>query len=238
MYVIRSAGPEDRDGIACLIRARAAWMRANGLRRWRGWEKSADALAGQAADPDWAVWVVACGTGVVGVTTLDQTPALGWTAQEQAEPATFLQSTVTKPGHAGLGMAVAFWALDHAARRGDCWVRRGVLTDSDGGNRGLVRYYRRQGWRVVRAIEHPRKPGITVWSLARPAERQTWLAYRGGMASFGELVPGVKKLRKESEEDAGGELFEAGPLDLDKGVVKFAPKPKRRANDDADDQTT
>ncbi|TDP95118.1 hypothetical protein [Labedaea rhizosphaerae] len=44
------------------------------------------------------------------------------------------------------------------------------------------------------------------------------------MASFGELFPGVKKLRKESEEDAGGELFEAGPLDLDAGVVKFAPR--------------
>lgn len=59
------------------------------------------------------------------------------------------------------------------------------------------------------------------------------------MASFGELFPGVKKLSKESEEDAGGELFEAGPLDLDNGVVKFAPRPvkKDKAADD-DSQPT
>jgi hypothetical protein len=132
-------------------------------------------------------------------------------------------------------MAIAFWALDHAARRGDVWVRRGVLTDGDGGNLGLVRYYRRQGWRVVHAIAHPRKTGITVWSLARPAEQQPWLAYREGMASFGELFPGVKKLRKESEEDAGGELFEAGPLDLDAGVVKFAPRKQKADKDEESD---
>lgn len=103
-------------------------------------------------------------------------PGLGWTEQEQAEPAVFLQSTVTDPAHPGLGMLIAFWALDHAARQGEHWVRRGVLTDGDGGNLGLVRYYHRQGWRVVRAIRHPRKDGITVWSMSRPAERQPWLA--------------------------------------------------------------
>lgn len=69
---------------------------------------------------------------------------------------------------------------------------------------------------------------------------ETASAYRWGMASFGELFPGVKKLRKESEEDAGGEHFEAGPLDLDGGVVKFAPraKEKKPKPQDDDDQTT
>lgn len=57
------------------------------------------------------------------------------------------------------------------------------------------------------------------------------------MASFGELFPGVKKLSKESEEDAGGELFEAGPLDLDRGVVKFAPRRKTEEPKTDDDQT-
>lgn len=236
LIVIRPAVADDRDGIASLIRRRAAWMRDGGLLRWRGWEIGADVLAGQADDPRWAVWVVVAESGaVIGVTTTDVTPELGWTEQERAEPAVFLQSTVTDPAHAGVGMAIAFWALDFAARRGDRWVRRGVLTDGDGGNAGLVRYYRRQGWRVVRRVGHSRKAGITVWSLARPAERQAWLAYRGGMASFGELFPGVKKLRKESDEDGGGELFEAGPLDLDAGVVRLAPRPKPRRDDTGDD---
>lgn len=46
------------------------------------------------------------------------------------------------------------------------------------------------------------------------------------MATFGELFPGAK-LRKESPDDDGsGERFEAGPLDLDSGVVRLTPKPK------------
>lgn len=181
MYLIRRAAAADRDAIAALIRARAAWMRANGVLRWRGWESSADDLAEQAGEPGWPVWVLVEDGTIAAVTTTGETPELGWTDQERAEPATFLQSTVTDPAQAGrgLGMAVAFWALDHAARRGDRWVRRGVLTDDEGGNLGLIRYYRRQGWRVVRTLRHPRKPdGIRVWSLARPAERQPDLVGR------------------------------------------------------------
>jgi hypothetical protein len=56
------------------------------------------------------------------------------------------------------------------------------------------------------------------------------------MASFGELFPGVKKLGKESEEDGGGELFETGPLNLDDGVVRFAPRAKPKPKDEGDDE--
>ncbi|RZS39310.1 hypothetical protein EV193_104527 [Herbihabitans rhizosphaerae] len=175
MYLIRPAEPADRAAVEALVRARSAWMRDHGLGRWRGWEHSARALADQIAEPDWPVWVLVDPAGdLIGVTTTDETPHLGWTEHERAEPAIFLQSTVTHPDHAGqsLGMVIAFWALDRAARLGQRWVRRGVLTDQHGGNLGLIAYYRRQGWRVVRTIPHPRKPQITVWSLARPAARQ------------------------------------------------------------------
>jgi GNAT superfamily N-acetyltransferase len=98
----------------------------------------------------------------------DRHPRLAWTEQEQAEPAVFLQSTVTHPDLAGqgIGVIIAFWALDHAARHGRRWVRRGVLTLGPA-NRGLVRYYRWQGWRAVRARlaggRHLRPPR---WKLA------------------------------------------------------------------------
>jgi hypothetical protein len=53
------------------------------------------------------------------------------------------------------------------------------------------------------------------------------------MAAFGELF-GQGKLRKESSEDEGtGERFEAGPLNLESGVVRFAPK-RREPVDDTD----
>jgi hypothetical protein len=52
------------------------------------------------------------------------------------------------------------------------------------------------------------------------------------MGQFGELFPGAK-LRKESEDDAGtGEPFEIGSLDLDRGVIRLAPRPAPRPADD------
>lgn len=174
MFTVRLGVEGDRASAAEMIRARAAWMREHG-HRWKSWDRDADQLADQIGKPDWPVHVLTDGEGhVVGITTPTfETPHLGWTDVEVAEPAVFLQSTVTDPRFAGarLGMIIAFWALDHAAAHGKLWTRRGVLTIGQD-NRGLVRYYRSQGWRVVRAIPHPRRPEITVWSLQRPAERQ------------------------------------------------------------------
>ncbi|GAA1315669.1 hypothetical protein [Saccharothrix xinjiangensis] len=174
-YLIRQGRTADRDEVADMIRARAAWMRDRGYRRWTGWDRNAEELAVQLGDPRWPTWVLCdAEDGTVGITTAAQdTPLLGWSEHERAESAVFLQSTVTDPRHAGrgLGILIAFWALDHAARQGRDWVRRGVLTIGED-NRGLLRYYRSQGWRVVRAGAHPRRREVTVWSLQRPAERQ------------------------------------------------------------------
>ncbi|HVK23361.1 MAG TPA: ASCH domain-containing protein [Actinokineospora sp.] len=173
---MRPGEPGDRDPLAALVRRRAEWMRDHGHHRWRGLADAADHHGQQVAEPGTDVWVLVDTDGVIlGCTTAStDTPTLGWTEQERADPATFLLSTITDPIRAGqgVGMVIAFWALDHAARQGHHWVRRGVLTDDQGANRGLIRYYRRQGWRVVRAVAHPRRADITVWSLARPAERQ------------------------------------------------------------------
>ncbi|QTR04390.1 hypothetical protein J7S33_05685, partial [Saccharothrix algeriensis] len=89
-------------------------------------------MAGQVGDDRWPTWVL-CESrgGVVGVTSASPlTPALGWSPEEQAQSATFLQSTVTDPRFVGrgLGVVIAFWALDYAAGLGHDWVRRGVLT--------------------------------------------------------------------------------------------------------------
>jgi GNAT superfamily N-acetyltransferase len=171
----------DREQVRTMVRERAAWMRAHGQERWTTWDRGADALAKQVGDPTWPTWVLVTDADeIVGVTTASrETPQIGWTEQEQSERALFLQTTVTHPRYAGhgLGIVIAFWALDYAACEGMEWVRRGVLTIGDA-NRGLVRYYRQQGWRVVHAVPHPRKAGVTVWSLQRSAERQPDLPLR------------------------------------------------------------
>ncbi|WP_185845472.1 hypothetical protein [Kibdelosporangium aridum] len=47
------------------------------------------------------------------------------------------------------------------------------------------------------------------------------------MAQFGELF-GPGKLRKESSDDQGtGDRFEPGSLDLDAGVIRIRPLPKK-----------
>jgi hypothetical protein len=178
MYTIRPGGTADRDEVADMIRARAEWMRKHGHGRWATWARDAGVLADQLGEPDWPTWVVTASQRIVGITTATfETPFLGWTEQEQTEQAVFLQSTVTHPQLAGnsLGVMIAFWALDHAARHGMQWVRRGVLTIGRD-NMGLVHYYRSQGWRVARAVVHPRRSDVTVWSLQRPATRQPDLA--------------------------------------------------------------
>ena len=45
------------------------------------------------------------------------------------------------------------------------------------------------------------------------------------MGQLGELFPGAK-LRRETPDEAGsGQGFQPGPLDLDSGVIRLAPKP-------------
>jgi GNAT superfamily N-acetyltransferase len=177
VFEMRFGTEADRPAAAEMIRSRAAWMRARGM-RWNSWDRDADVLAEQIGDPDWPVFVLTGNDQVVGMTTATfEVPHLGWHEDEIVEPSVFLQSTVTDPSFSGinLGMIIAYWALDYAAVNGKRWTRRGVLTIGRD-NIGLVHYYRLQGWRVARAIRHPRRPEITVWSLQRPAALQAELA--------------------------------------------------------------
>ena len=163
----------DRPAAAEMIRSRAVWMRDHG-QRWKSWYERADLLADQIGTGRWPVFVLTKDHRLVGMTTATFTlPHLGWAEDEIAEPSVFLQTTVTDPSFAGanLGVMIAYWALDYAATNGKRWTRRGVLTIGED-NLGLVRYYRWQGWRVVRAVPHPRKTGVTVWSLQRLAAPQ------------------------------------------------------------------
>ncbi|MET3425738.1 hypothetical protein BJ973_004950 [Actinoplanes tereljensis] len=88
-----------------------------------------------------------------------------------------MATTVTHPDYAGqrIGCQLAWWVLDHAARCGRHWVRRGTTEP------GLVRYYRDiQGWTVVRVKE---RDGYTVTGLARAAQLMSDLTIsRGAVA--------------------------------------------------------
>jgi hypothetical protein len=175
MFILRRATADDEKPVAEMILARSAWMRQQGVAGWEGWEASAPVLAGQAADPAFPVWVLTREDdgAVAGCTSVfEESPPWFWTEAERAEPSFFLATTVTDPAYAGqrTGVLIAWALLDHAARTGRAWVRRGTTEP------GLVRYYRDvQGWSVVREKE---RDGLLVTGLARRAELQPGLPVR------------------------------------------------------------
>ncbi|GAB3962759.1 hypothetical protein GCM10029978_018910 [Actinoallomurus acanthiterrae] len=163
---MRPATDGDEKPIVAMTQERADWLETRGL-DGEGWRKFAPEYGCQAADPNFPIWVLTRDDQIVGATSLyEESPSWFWTPEECAEPAYFVASTVTDPAFAGqgLGHLMLRWALDHAARTGKQWVRRGTW------EQGLVRYYTQvQGWQIVRERE---RGGVTVVGLTRHAELQ------------------------------------------------------------------
>jgi hypothetical protein len=174
---MRRATAADRESVEAMMLARARWMRDNGVRDGDAWADAAPELAAQACEDPTYMWVLLDGGRVIGSTcAYDETPPTGWTAAERAESAIFLATTVTDPAYRHLkpGRLIALWALDHAARSGAEWVRRGTTED------GLVRYYRDvQGWELMHSVPVGDR---TVHMLGRRAEPVPHLP---------ELTPGI-----------------------------------------------
>lgn len=175
MFILRRTIADDEKSVFEMILARSAWMKRHGVVGWDGWEASASALAGQAADPAFPVWVLAREDdgSIAGCTSIfDESPPWFWTEKERAVPAYYLATTVTHPEFAGqrVGAQIAWSVLDLASRTGRTWVRRGAT------EAGLIRYYRDvQHWDVVRTITHK---GVNFTGMARLAEPQPGLSVR------------------------------------------------------------
>ncbi|MEV5576881.1 hypothetical protein AB0L06_43240 [Spirillospora sp. NPDC052269] len=175
MFEMRVAGEGDRDGIAAMIRRRDAWLSARG---WPGFGDGGEALAAQAGDVDFPVWVLVRDQEVMGCTTLfGEVPEWCFTEDERSEPAVFMASTVTAPSEGlRLGSLIAFWALDHAAETGRRWVGRATFEAP------LMRYYRDvQGWDLLRELD---RRGRSAFIMARRAERRPELAKLFETTSF------------------------------------------------------
>lgn len=165
MFTMRRATTTDRAAVERMMLARTRWMREAGLQDADAWEQAAPELAAQACQVPGRAWVLLDGDRVAGCTSAyDETPPLGWTESERAESALFLATTVTDPAYRHLrpGRVIALWMLDHAARTGIAWVRRGTTEDR------LLRYYRDvQGWELRHSVPVGDR---TVHMLGRRAE--------------------------------------------------------------------
>ena len=146
-----------------MIGARCGWLESRGLPSWR---PALDDLVSQTDNPCGDVWVLELDESrVIGRTTLQEhAPPWGWTAQERAEPALYMTTSVTDPEFRSLkpGTLMACWAVDRAAHLGAQWVRRDCLVPE------LAKYYLTQKYDLVREAEHK---GHRLFMMARKAER-------------------------------------------------------------------
>ncbi|WP_258534393.1 GNAT family N-acetyltransferase [Streptomyces sp. PT12] len=137
-------------------------MEQRGLPSWR---ENAAELASQCDNPFGDTWVLERDGRVAGVTAVqEQGPPWGWTEEERAESALYLNTSVTDPAlrHLRPGTLMAWWAVDRAAREGRAWVRRDCLWP------GLVRYYEEQGFTLIHEVE---RGAYRLFMLGRRAER-------------------------------------------------------------------
>ncbi|MGW2447867.1 GNAT family N-acetyltransferase [Streptomyces sp. NPDC001675] len=145
-------------------------MRERGFEDWDGWSSSAPLIAARAARAHSPAWVLEHAQGaVVGCTALSDRPLdEGWNSTERAEPALYLNTTVTHPDwrRHHPGSLLAAWALRQAAATGKEWVRRGCTSE------GLLRYYRDgQGFGLVRTV---RNGETATYLLASRAAHSRW----------------------------------------------------------------
>ncbi len=163
MFVMRLATVADVPEVAAMIRSRSTWLEERSL---PSRHDSADNLAAQAENSHGGMWVLENDEShIVGCTTVqEETPPWGWTPAELAEPAHYLFTTVTDPAYRAHkpGTLIALWAVDHAAREGKRWVRRGCMFS------GLVGYYRTQGFTLLHEVQRTHN---RVYLMARRAER-------------------------------------------------------------------
>ncbi|RLV10372.1 GNAT family N-acetyltransferase [Streptomyces griseocarneus] len=163
MLTMRLATAADAPAVAAVIRSRSTWLEERGMPTWRD---SADSLAAQTENSHGGMWVLEDDSArVVGCTTVqEETPPWGWTPEELAEPAYYLFTTVTDPAYRAHkpGTLIALWAVDHAAREGKLWVRRGCMFP------GLVRYYETQGFSLLHEVQRTHN---RIHLMARRAER-------------------------------------------------------------------
>lgn len=168
-FSVRPACSDDIAPIANIVLARSEWLEQRGMPSWRS---DVEMVSAQAENRHGTMFVLEADGRPIGCTTVtDSTPPMAWTAEELAEPAHYLYTTITDPSFRGWepGTLIALWALDRAARVGMRWVRRGCRFA------GLVTYYERQGFRVVHEMRKTHGP---MYLMARRAELIDDLAER------------------------------------------------------------
>ncbi|MFF2396050.1 GNAT family N-acetyltransferase [Nocardia sp. NPDC058114] len=165
--IIDRAVSSDVEQVLAMRSEAAAWLRRLGTDQWSvepdGFRTHV--LAGIEAGE---TWMLREGSETVATITIDSRPdPLLWTADEQAESASYLKRLIVRRSHAGCGLGAQLlkWGLDRSANIGVSWYRCDVWTT----NIALQDYYRRLGFTLVRAIARDDLPSSALFQR-RPLE--------------------------------------------------------------------
>ncbi|WP_395109380.1 GNAT family N-acetyltransferase [Actinomadura sp. SCN-SB] len=207
-FRLRLASPDDLPSVLGLIENAAAWLRTKGTTQWQHpWpdreERDRRVHDSLSAGETWLLW-----DGSTPMATITLTPEpddLLWTAQEREEPALYLHRLVVHRKHAGLGIGAHLldWAGVRARRRHLArWIRIDVWAD----NHALHRYYRKQGFRLVR--QSAGIPGYPAGALFQKDVRNARLSRR---VPFETDPPSENGSGPHGGEDAAAPLRESAP---------------------------
>lgn len=165
IYRIRIADAEDVGAVLGLRRHAERWLKDAGIEQWTA------TAYGTHVIKSWinagSTFVIESPKGdVIGSLSLDRGDPDFWTAEELAEPATYLYKFILLSEYrgSGLGDLLLDWASYRAELAGSLWLRLDCWRD----NTGLHAYYGRRGFTHLDTRSHPiRKSGAL---FERPVE--------------------------------------------------------------------
>ncbi|GIE93309.1 N-acetyltransferase [Paractinoplanes rishiriensis] len=150
---IRPAEPTERDIVADLWNAAAAWLHEQGQDQWQ-YPIRLHAIEAAIADRTcWLVWR-APGDPVATVTLDDFADPRLWLPEDQPGAGRYVHRlVVTRTGGPipDLGSAILDWASIRAANVGATWLRLDAWTN----NTRLHKYYLERGFHLVRSVYGP-----------------------------------------------------------------------------------
>ncbi|MFE3457395.1 GNAT family N-acetyltransferase [Nocardiopsis aegyptia] len=148
-WKIRSATPEDMEGVVDLLNYAADQLRERGISQWRpGWMNSERMLPMIERGETFVVHDAA--GNLIATVSLNERPDPDfWTPDEQKLPSLYLSKL------AGRVSGVGEWVLDWAVQRAYTLGYEAVRLDAWATNTGLHRYYRERGWVHLRTMRIP-----------------------------------------------------------------------------------
>lgn len=165
IYQIRLAMDDDLRDLISLRTEAEEWLRKAGIQQWvpqhREYSRRVMAEAVQLGN----AWVVESPNGdIVATVTLNGADLDFWGVDDDPDSALYVSKLITARSSSGrdLGAAILNWAGDKAAESGRQFLRLDCRRDND----GLHRYYRAQGFRLVRIMNTPRNPNRKTFSGA------------------------------------------------------------------------